>query len=123
MGETWINVTASQPIESEIAGITLQPAGANRGHGSSIQNIYRCAGPDDVDAVAVAGRRQWRALVELRADPPGEAEACRPVQAGESEPTRSTAGCRTGWPGSPWNRQWESAAMTSRPAPVVSRPW
>ena len=70
MIETVLNVTAIQPIESEVFGITLSRRG-NRGHGFSIQNIYRCAGPDPADksddwiAVTVRDDQQWRALVGL----------------------------------------------------------
>ena len=63
MIETVLNATAIQPIESEVFGITLSRRG-NRGHGESIQNIYRCAGERRLDrghrarrpAVAGAGR-------------------------------------------------------------------
>jgi crotonobetainyl-CoA:carnitine CoA-transferase CaiB-like acyl-CoA transferase len=65
MLETVLNATAIQPIESEVFGITLSRRG-NRGHGSAVQNLYRCAGPDD-DWIAVTVRddQQWRALVDL----------------------------------------------------------
>ena len=43
MLETVLNATAIQAIESEVFGITLSRRG-NRGHGESIQNLYRCAG-------------------------------------------------------------------------------
>jgi crotonobetainyl-CoA:carnitine CoA-transferase CaiB-like acyl-CoA transferase len=65
MVETVLNVTAIQPIESEVFGITLSRRG-NRGHGGVIQNLYRCAGPgDDWVAVTVRDEGQWRALVDL----------------------------------------------------------
>jgi crotonobetainyl-CoA:carnitine CoA-transferase CaiB-like acyl-CoA transferase len=64
MVETVLNVTAIQPIEAEVFGITLSRRG-NRGHGGVLQNIYRCAGPDDWIAVAVRDDEQWRALVEV----------------------------------------------------------
>ncbi|GAA4541869.1 CaiB/BaiF CoA-transferase family protein [Mycobacterium paraffinicum] len=64
MLETVLNATAIQAIESEVFGITLTRRG-NRGHGDSIQNIYRCAGDDDWIAVTVRDDRQWRALVEV----------------------------------------------------------
>jgi crotonobetainyl-CoA:carnitine CoA-transferase CaiB-like acyl-CoA transferase len=69
MIETVLNVTAIQPIESEVFGVTLSRRG-NRGHGWAIQNIYRCAGPDD-DWIAVTVRddRQWCALVDLMERP------------------------------------------------------
>lgn len=65
MLETVLNATAIQPIESEVFGITLSRRG-NRGHGWAIQNLYRCAGPDD-DWIAVTVRddRHWQALVDL----------------------------------------------------------
>ncbi|HUH72176.1 MAG TPA: CoA transferase [Mycobacterium sp.] len=64
MLETVLNATAIQAIESEVFGITLSRRG-NRGHGESIQNLYRCAGDDDWIAVTVRDDQQWRALVEL----------------------------------------------------------
>ncbi|ORB76333.1 CoA transferase [Mycobacterium scrofulaceum] len=64
MLETVLNATAIQAIESEVFGTTLTRRG-NRGHGDSIQNIYRCAGDDDWIAVAVRDDGQWYALVEL----------------------------------------------------------
>ena len=65
MIETVLNVTAIQPIESEVFGTTLSRRG-NRGQGWAIQNLYRCAGEDD-DWIAVTVRddQQWSALVEL----------------------------------------------------------
>lgn len=69
MLEAVLNATAIQAIEHEVFGVTLGRRG-NRGHGGSIQNIYRCAGPDD-DWIAVTVRddRQWHALVNLMGDP------------------------------------------------------
>ena len=64
MLETVLNATAIQAIESEVFGITLTRRG-NRGHGDSIQDIYRCAGDDDWIAVTVRDDRQWRGLVEV----------------------------------------------------------
>jgi crotonobetainyl-CoA:carnitine CoA-transferase CaiB-like acyl-CoA transferase len=71
MIETVLNATAIQPIEAEVFGITLTRRG-NRGHGSAIQNIYRCAGPEDQDdwiAVTVRDDRQWQALVDVMGGP------------------------------------------------------
>lgn len=64
MLETVLNATAIQAIESEVFGVTLSRRG-NRGHGTAIQNIYRCAGPDDWIAITVRDDAQWRALVAL----------------------------------------------------------
>jgi crotonobetainyl-CoA:carnitine CoA-transferase CaiB-like acyl-CoA transferase len=64
MLETVLNATAIQAIESEVFGVTLSRRG-NRGHGTAIQNVYRCAGPDDWIAITVRDDAQWRALVEL----------------------------------------------------------
>ncbi|MBI2694932.1 CaiB/BaiF CoA transferase family protein [Mycobacterium nebraskense] len=69
MLETVLNATAIQAIESEVFGATLSRRG-NRGHGDTIQNIYRCAGDDDWIAVTVRDDPQWRALVELMDRPP-----------------------------------------------------
>jgi len=69
MIETVLNATAIQPIESEVFGKTLTRRG-NRGHGWSIQNLYRCAGDrDDWIAVTVSDDRQWRALIDLMERP------------------------------------------------------
>jgi crotonobetainyl-CoA:carnitine CoA-transferase CaiB-like acyl-CoA transferase len=68
MLETVLNATAIQAIESEVFGVTLGRRG-NRGHGESIQNIYRCAGEDDWIAVTVRDDGQWRALVDLLGRP------------------------------------------------------
>ncbi|WP_297730181.1 CoA transferase [Mycobacterium sp.] len=64
MLETVLNATAIQAIEAEVFGVTLGRRG-NRGHGESIQNLYRCAGDDDWIAVTVRDDRQWRALVDV----------------------------------------------------------
>ena len=65
MIETVLNVTAIQPIESEVFGTTLSRRG-NRGQGWAIQNLYRCDGEgDDWIAVTVRDDQQWSALVEL----------------------------------------------------------
>jgi crotonobetainyl-CoA:carnitine CoA-transferase CaiB-like acyl-CoA transferase len=69
MIETVLNVTAIQPIEHEVFGVTLSRRG-NRGQGRVIQNIYRCAGAeDDWIAVTVQDDRQWRELVEVMGRP------------------------------------------------------
>ncbi len=69
MIETVLNATAIQPIESEVFAKTLTRRG-NRGHGWSIQNLYRCAGDrDDWIAVTVSDDRQWRALIDLMERP------------------------------------------------------
>ncbi|MGB6512431.1 MAG: CoA transferase [Mycobacterium sp.] len=68
MIETVLNVTAVQPMEAEVFGVTLSRQG-NRGHGWAIQNLYRCAGDDDWIAVTVRTDDQWQALVELMGRP------------------------------------------------------
>ena len=69
MLETVLNTTAIQPIEAEVFGKTLSRRG-NRGQGGALQNIYRCAGPDDDwIAVSVCDDLQWAALVDLMARP------------------------------------------------------
>jgi crotonobetainyl-CoA:carnitine CoA-transferase CaiB-like acyl-CoA transferase len=64
MIETVMNVTAIQPMEAEVFGVTLSRRG-NRGHGWAVQNLYRCAGDDDWIAVTVRTDDQWQALVEV----------------------------------------------------------
>jgi crotonobetainyl-CoA:carnitine CoA-transferase CaiB-like acyl-CoA transferase len=68
MIETVLNVTAVQPIEAEVFGVTLSRRG-NRGHGSAVQNLYRCAGDDDWIAVTVGTDDQWRALADVLGQP------------------------------------------------------
>jgi crotonobetainyl-CoA:carnitine CoA-transferase CaiB-like acyl-CoA transferase len=68
MIETVLNVTASQPMEAEVFGVTLSRRG-NRGHGWAVQNLYRCAGDDDWIAVTVGTDDQWRALVDVMDHP------------------------------------------------------
>lgn len=68
MIETVLNATAIQPMEAEVFGVTLSRRG-NRGHGSAIQNLYRCTGDDDWIAVTVGTDEQWRALVALMGRP------------------------------------------------------
>jgi crotonobetainyl-CoA:carnitine CoA-transferase CaiB-like acyl-CoA transferase len=64
MIETVFNATAIQPMEAEVFGVTLSRRG-NRGHGTAVQNLYRCAGDDEWIAVTVSTDEHWRALVEL----------------------------------------------------------
>jgi crotonobetainyl-CoA:carnitine CoA-transferase CaiB-like acyl-CoA transferase len=68
MIETVLNVTAIQPMEAEVFGVTLGRRG-NRGHSGAIQNLYRCAGDDDWIAVTVRTDEQWRALVDTLGRP------------------------------------------------------
>jgi crotonobetainyl-CoA:carnitine CoA-transferase CaiB-like acyl-CoA transferase len=68
MIETVLNVTAAQPIESEVFGVTLQRCG-NRGHADVVQNVYRCAGDDNWVALTVRTDEQWQSLVELMGRP------------------------------------------------------
>ena len=95
MLETVLNATAIQAIESEVFGITLSRRG-NRGHGESIQNIYRCAGRRRLDrghrarrrAVACAGRSDGSTLVVRR----GHGSRRRAAERADE----SIAGCRIG---------------------------
>ncbi|MFZ0228679.1 MAG: CoA transferase [Mycobacterium sp.] len=68
MIETVMNVTAIQPMEAEVFGVTLSRQG-NRGHGRAVQNLYRCAGDDDWIAVTIGTDEQWQALVEVMGRP------------------------------------------------------
>jgi crotonobetainyl-CoA:carnitine CoA-transferase CaiB-like acyl-CoA transferase len=68
MIETVLNVTAVQPMEAEVFGVTLSRRG-NRGHGWAVQNLYRCAGADDWIAVTVGTDYQWQALVDVMGRP------------------------------------------------------
>lgn len=71
MLETVLNTTAIQPIEVEVFGKTLTRRG-NRGQGGAIQNIYRCAGPEDEwIAVSVCDDEQWATLAGLMRDSAG----------------------------------------------------
>jgi crotonobetainyl-CoA:carnitine CoA-transferase CaiB-like acyl-CoA transferase len=68
MIETVLNVTAVQPMEAEVFGVTLSRRG-NRGHGCAVQNLYRCAGDDDWVAVTVRTNDQWQALADVMGRP------------------------------------------------------
>jgi crotonobetainyl-CoA:carnitine CoA-transferase CaiB-like acyl-CoA transferase len=68
MIETVLNVTAIQPMEAEVFGVTLSRRG-NRGHGWAVQNLYRCAGDDDWVAVTVRTDDQWQALADVMGRP------------------------------------------------------
>ena len=68
MIETVMNVTAVQPMEAEMFGVTLNRQG-NRGDGRALQNLYRCAGDDDWIAVTVGTDDQWQALVAVMGRP------------------------------------------------------
>ena len=122
MIETVLNVTAIQPIEYEVFGVTLSRRG-NRGHGGVIQNLYRCAGPDD-DWIAVTVRDRRAVARAGRSDGPTRRGATRTWPAspdGKSGPTRSIAGCRTGSRSSRWEATVERLAGAGIPAaPVVS---
>ncbi len=109
MIETVLNVTAIQPMEAEVFGVTLSRRG-NRGHGWAVQNLYRCAGDDDWVAVTVRTDDQWRALVD--ADGPPVLDRRRPVR----HCRRSTSACRRDRP--------SAAGLVRRPgsAPRGGRP-
>src|SRR6202000_1902731 len=70
MLETVLNATAIQPIEFEVFGVTMIGRG-NRGQGGSVQNLYRCADPEQDDWIAITVRddSQWDALVEVMGGP------------------------------------------------------
>jgi crotonobetainyl-CoA:carnitine CoA-transferase CaiB-like acyl-CoA transferase len=68
MIETVMNVTAVQPMEAEVFGVTLSRRG-NRGHALAVQNLYRCDGDDDWIAITVGTDAQWRALVDVMGNP------------------------------------------------------
>jgi crotonobetainyl-CoA:carnitine CoA-transferase CaiB-like acyl-CoA transferase len=68
MIETVLNVTATQTIESEVFGLTMQRRG-NRGHPNVTQNIYRCAGEDDWIALTVRHDDDWQSLLALMGRP------------------------------------------------------
>ncbi|CAM3024896.1 CoA transferase [Mycobacterium intermedium] len=68
MVEAVLNVTAIQPIETEVFGQTLSRRG-NRGRCGAVQNIYRCTGDDEWIAVSVRDDRDWRALVDVMGRP------------------------------------------------------
>jgi len=68
MIETVLNVTAAQPIEFEVFGLTLQRRG-NRGRPGTTQNVYRCAGEDDWVALTVRTDAEWESLLEVMGRP------------------------------------------------------
>nr|CRL73435.1 putative acyl-CoA transferase/carnitine dehydratase [Mycolicibacterium malmesburyense] len=64
MVEAVLNVTAVQTIEYEVFGRVMERRG-NRGPGSSVQDVYRCAGEDNWLAVAARTESQRTALAEV----------------------------------------------------------
>ena len=84
MIETVLNVTAAQPIESEVFGVTLQRRG-NRGHPGTTQNIYRCGGDDDWIALTVRTDTEWQSLTELMGRPAWAADPTVSTVAGRRE--------------------------------------
>jgi crotonobetainyl-CoA:carnitine CoA-transferase CaiB-like acyl-CoA transferase len=84
MIESVLNVTAVQPMEFEVFGVTLSRQG-NRGYGSAIQNLYRCAGDDNWIAVTVRDDDQWRALVDVMDRPSWSRDAALSSVVGRRE--------------------------------------
>ena len=121
MIETVLNATAIQPIESEVFGMTLSRRG-NRGHGRSIQNLYRCAGPeDDWIAVTVSEDRHWRALVDLMERPSWCDESLSTVSARRERADEIDGRLRDWFGGQPLESAVERLAAEGVPAaPVVS---
>jgi crotonobetainyl-CoA:carnitine CoA-transferase CaiB-like acyl-CoA transferase len=121
MIETVLNVTAIQPIESEVFGKTLSRRG-NRGQGWAVQNLYRCAGPDD-DWIAVTVRddQQWSALVDLM-DRPSWCDEGMSTVAGRRERADEIDRRLQDWfAGQPLESAVERLASAGIPAaPVVS---
>jgi crotonobetainyl-CoA:carnitine CoA-transferase CaiB-like acyl-CoA transferase len=123
MIETVLNVTAIQPIESEVFGVTLSRRG-NRGIGlrdASIQNVYRCAGDDHWIALTVCDDQHWEALVDLMGRPAWCDEGLAGV-AGRRERADEVDGRLRDWfAGQPRDATVESLATAGIPAaPVVS---
>ncbi|MGA7050719.1 MAG: CoA transferase [Mycobacterium sp.] len=121
MIETVLNATAIQPIESEVFGMTLSRRG-NRGQGPSIQNLYRCAGPeDDWIAVTVSEDRHWRALVDLMERPSWCDESLSTVSGRRERADEIDGRLRDWFGGQPLESAVERLAAGGVPAaPVVS---
>ncbi len=66
--EPALNFAAAQVIEHSAYGALLQRTG-NRGPAAAPQGVYRCAGPGEWLALAVASDEQWRALRRALGDP------------------------------------------------------
>ena len=64
MVEAALNAAAEQVIEWSVTGEVLTREG-NRGHGTSPQGVYQCAGKDRWVAIAVVTEDQWHALCSL----------------------------------------------------------
>jgi crotonobetainyl-CoA:carnitine CoA-transferase CaiB-like acyl-CoA transferase len=120
MIETVLNATAIQPIESEVFGITLTRRG-NRGQGWAIQNLYRCAGPDEWIAVTVSDDQQWRALVDLMEHPSWCDESLSTVEARRERADEIDSRLREWFAGQTLESTVERLAAAGVPAaPVVS---
>src|SRR5262245_9626496 len=66
--EPALNFAAAQVIEHSAYGVLL-PRTGNRGPSAAPQGVYRCAGPGEWLALAVASDEQWRALRRALGDP------------------------------------------------------
>ncbi|MGE2721950.1 CaiB/BaiF CoA transferase family protein [Mycolicibacterium celeriflavum] len=89
MVEAVLNVTAVQTIEYEVFGRVMERRG-NRGHGSAVQDVYRCAGEDNWLAVAARTEAEPTALAEVTGGGAVDAWlATRDAQAAEDELTRA----------------------------------
>jgi len=120
MLETVLNATAIQAIESEVFGITLTRRG-NRGQGSAIQNLYRCAGPDEWIAVTVSDDQRWRALVDLMQHPSWCDESLSTVDARRERADEIDSRLRDWFAGQTLESTVERLATAGVPAaPVVS---
>ena len=121
MIETVLNVTAIQPMEAEVFGVTLSRRG-NRGHGRVVQNLYRCAGDDDWIAVTIPPTTSGSALVDVMGRPPWTDDHRFGTLAGRREQTDEIDRQLQDWFGGQDLRvRWMTLPAAGIPvAPVVS---
>lgn len=121
MVETVLNTTAIQPIEYEVFGKTLTRRG-NRGHGGVLQNLYRCAGPDDEwIAVSVCDDRHWAGLVDVLGAPAWSADGLSTAADRRARADEIDDRLRDWFAGQPRDSVAERLAGAGVPvAPVVS---
>lgn len=90
MIETVLNVTAVQTIEFDVFGSVMERRG-NSGHGTAVQDIYRCAGEDSWVAVSIRDDDERTAFAKLAGVPVDSVETWLASQRAEDVVERLAA--------------------------------